>query len=77
MRGIPLLLSALLGGAAATPARPQALVLDGVTVIDVESGRARPGLTVIVEGERITEFGRRPQLRVPAGARMVDAAGSS
>ena len=75
MRGIPFALSALLGAAAATPARPQALVLDGVTVIDVESGRAQPGLTVIVEGERIAEVGRRPQLRVPPGARVVDGTG--
>jgi imidazolonepropionase-like amidohydrolase len=75
MRGVPFLLSALLGGAAAAPARPQAVVLDGVTVIDVESGRAQAGLTVIVEGERIAEVGRRPTLRVPPGARVVDAAG--
>jgi uncharacterized OsmC-like protein len=53
LRGIPIVLSALLGAAAAAPARPQPLVLDGATVIDVESGRAQPGLTVIVEGERI------------------------
>jgi imidazolonepropionase-like amidohydrolase len=75
MRAIPIVLSTLIGVAAATPARPQALVLDGATVIDVESGRAQPGLTVIVEGERIAEVGRRPALRVPPGARVVDAAG--
>ena len=59
----------------ARPAPRTALALDGVTVIDVESGRAEPGLTVVVEGERIAEVGRRPALRIPPGARVVDAAG--
>jgi imidazolonepropionase-like amidohydrolase len=73
MRGIPLILSVLLGAAA--PERPQALVFDGVTVIDVERGQALPGMTVIVEGERIAQVGRQPALRIPPGARVVDGAG--
>jgi imidazolonepropionase-like amidohydrolase len=68
-------LLALPSAAAAAEARPQALVLDGVTVIDVEGGRAEAGLTVIVEGERIAEVGRRPAVRIPPGARVVDGAG--
>ena len=68
-------LLALPSAAATVLAEPPALVLDGVTVIDVESGRARPGMTVVVEGERVAEVGRRPALRIPPGARVVDGAG--
>jgi imidazolonepropionase-like amidohydrolase len=32
-------------------------------------------MTVIVEGERIAEVGRKPAVRIPAGARMVEATG--
>ena len=75
MRRISFVLAAALGAVSPVPVQPQALVLDGVTVIDVASGRAEPGLSVVVEGERITEIGHRPALRVPPGARVVDAAG--
>jgi imidazolonepropionase-like amidohydrolase len=68
-------LLAVLGLSAAAPAQPRALVLDGVAVVDVRSGRAQGGLTVIVEGDRIAEVGRRPALRIPDGARVVDATG--
>ena len=76
MKALPVLCSILLA-AASTSASPRApaLVLEGVTVIDVESGRADPGLTVVVEGERITAVGKRPALRTPAGARIVAASG--
>jgi imidazolonepropionase-like amidohydrolase len=65
--------------AAAAPARPQTeptpLVLRDVTIIDVASGLARPGMTVVVEGERITRIDRQDALTIPAGARVVDASG--
>jgi len=69
------ILSALLGIAAPIRPPPPALVFDGATVIDVDSGRAQPGLTVVIEGDRIAEVARRPALRIPAGARVVDAKG--
>ena len=91
MRSIPLALAALLafspdppshpsahrgeGTAVARPAPHAALVFQGVTVIDVASGAVQPGLTVVVDGERIAEVGRRPAVRIPTGARVVDAAG--
>jgi len=68
-------LLALTSAPAAGPAEPPALVLDGVTVIDVESGRAEPGLTVVVESERISEVGRKKALLLPPGARVLDATG--
>jgi imidazolonepropionase-like amidohydrolase len=76
MKALPLVLSALLGTAATPPSPPPVLVLDGVTVVDVESGRLQPGVTVIVEGDRIAETGQRPALRIPSGARLVDGKGT-
>ncbi len=69
--------SSVLSVAALVPdsSRTPALALDGVTVIDVESGLLAPDTTVVVEGDRITQVGRRPALEIPAGARVVAAAG--
>jgi imidazolonepropionase-like amidohydrolase len=70
-----LLVSTLLGAAAPSPAPAPALVLEGVTVVDVEGGQTLPGMTVVVEGGRIAGLGKKPGLRIPSGARVVDAAG--
>jgi imidazolonepropionase-like amidohydrolase len=74
-----LLASILLGSAAPSPSpshsRRPALVFEGVTVVDVEGGRTLPGMTVVVEGDRIADVGTRPGIRIPAGARVIDAAG--
>jgi imidazolonepropionase-like amidohydrolase len=76
MRILPLVCSILLSAATLSHSSPgPALVLDGITVIDVQSGRAEPGLSVVVEGEHITGVGKRPALQTPAGARVVDASG--
>jgi len=70
--------SSVLSMAALVPdsSRTPALVLDRVTVIDVESGLTQPNTTVVIEGDRITRVGKRPALEIPAGARVVDAAGT-
>jgi imidazolonepropionase-like amidohydrolase len=74
MTSLSFVLLALLDAGAVTPPAP-ALVLDAVTVVDVETGRLQPGLTVIVQGDRIVEVGKRSALRLPPGARVVDATG--
>jgi hypothetical protein len=56
------------------PADPQ-IAITNVTVIDVATGRSRPGMTVVVEGERIKAVGRASQIRVPTGARVVPGTG--
>jgi len=48
------------------------LVFTHVTVIDVEQGRARSDVTVVVEGDRIAAVGRAP---VPKHAKVVDGRG--
>src|SRR5688572_25023755 len=49
------------------------LVIQGGTVIDGNGGAPQANTTVIVTGNRITQVGRN--LRAPAGAQVIDAAG--
>jgi imidazolonepropionase-like amidohydrolase len=51
------------------------LVLSDVTIVDVVSGLARPNMTVMVEGERITRVEKRSAFTPPAGAQVVEAGG--
>src|SRR5690348_6656457 len=57
----------------ATAAAP--LVLRGVTVIDVNDGTRRPGQTVAIVKNRIQAIGPDGAVKVPAGARVVEARG--
>src|SRR5207248_10580167 len=66
--------------AGAPPARAEdapatALAIAGVTVIDATGAPARPGMTVVVTGDRITAVGKSGEVRVPEGARVVDGEG--
>src|SRR2546421_1033137 len=55
------------------PARP--LAITGVTVIDATGAPARPGMTVLVTGDRIAAVGKTGEVGVPEGARVVDGKG--
>ena len=57
------LVAALVVAFGASAAETPKLVLDGVTVVDVESGRLQPGMSVIVEGDRIAEVSQRAAIR--------------
>ncbi len=72
---LPLVLAAVLlhPAAPATPAVP--LAIAHVTVIDTTGGPARTDMTVVVEGERITQVGPAATVRVPTDARTIDGAG--
>ena len=59
---------------AASPPPPR-LALTGVTVIDTTGGPNRPGLTVLVEGDRIAAVGEAGSVPVPKGARVIDGSG--
>jgi len=70
------LLVALLSAAppsAEKPSPPLAFV--DVTVIDGTGAAPHAGLTVLVEGDRITRVGPSGEVRVPASATIVDGAG--
>src|SRR4029079_3186780 len=66
--------------AGALPARAedapaQALAITGVTVIDATGAPARPDMTVVVTGDRITAVGKSGEVGVREGARVVDGQG--
>jgi imidazolonepropionase-like amidohydrolase len=56
-------------------AQADTLALTGVTLIDGTGGPPFPDATLLVAGGRITGIGRRAEMRVPAGALVVDGAG--
>ncbi|MEA2564027.1 MAG: hypothetical protein QOH06_5531 [Acidobacteriota bacterium] len=60
---------------AQTPQTPRPLVLTHVTVLDMTGAPARPDMSVVIIGDRITELGRSESLRVPRDAQVVDATG--
>src|SRR5579863_7063771 len=53
----------------------KALTLTHVTVIDTTGGPAQPDMTVVIRGDRIASMGKSGKIRVPAGSRVVNAAG--
>ena len=57
---------------ALAPAQP--LAIAGVTVIDTAGGASRPGMTVVIEGERIVALGPASETPLPENARMVQGA---
>jgi imidazolonepropionase-like amidohydrolase len=57
------------------PARESVIALVGATLIDGNGGPAVPDVTIIIRGQRIAEVGPRASTTVPAGARVIDAAG--
>src|SRR5262249_17374622 len=61
--------------ARAEDAPPGALAITGVTVIDATGAPARPDMTVVVTGDRITAVGKSGEVGVPEGARVVDSKG--
>ena len=55
--------------AASASAQPLAII--NVTVVDVAGGLPQPGMTVVIEGERIVAVGKT----IPEKARVLDATG--
>ncbi|HEX2188045.1 MAG TPA: amidohydrolase family protein [Longimicrobiaceae bacterium] len=51
------------------------LAIRDVGVVDVESGALLPGRTVLIAGNRIVAVRPADEVRLPAGARVVDGAG--
>src|SRR5438270_892114 len=55
--------------------QPQALVIQGGTLIDGNGGAPVPNSVIVIQGNRITAVGRAGQVQVPAGATVINAAG--
>jgi imidazolonepropionase-like amidohydrolase len=55
------------------PDTPLAIV--NANVFEPASGRTRPGMTVLIEGNRIVSIGADGSVKIPANARRIDARG--
>ena len=51
------------------------LVITHVTVIDATGAPARPDMTVVITGDRITEMGKSNEIRPPKNVKIVNATG--
>ena len=57
------------------PPAPRPLAFTHVTVLDMTGAPARPDMTVVLNGDRITEIGRTGSVQVPRDAQVIDATG--
>jgi imidazolonepropionase-like amidohydrolase len=69
------LLPALLLAQSQQLPQPKPLVFTHVTVIDATGASAKPNMTVVVTGDRITALGQTGRVAVPKEAEVVDATG--
>ena len=51
------------------------LAFTHVTLIDMTGTPPKPGMTVVITGNRITSIGRVGKVRLPSGAKVIDASG--
>jgi hypothetical protein len=66
---------ACVGSAAVDAQQPQAIAIQGATLIDGNGGAPVPNAVIIVQGNRITAVGRAGQVQVPMGAQVINASG--
>src|SRR5688500_16729732 len=57
------------------PVISQVSIIKNVTVIDVKTGKALPGQSVVINNERIEAVGTAKKLKDPANAMVIDGAG--
>lgn len=55
--------------------RQDILAISGVTVIDATGAPAKPDMTVIITGDRITEIARTGEVAIPKSAQVIDGTG--
>ena len=48
------------------------LAIKNVSVIDMTGAPAKPNMTVVIDGGRITQIGRSSRVRIPKNAKVVD-----
>jgi imidazolonepropionase-like amidohydrolase len=66
---------AVLGVATPAGAAPLPRAIVGGTIVDLETGRAIPDTTILVEGERIVAIGPAAQVALPEPVELIDAHG--
>jgi imidazolonepropionase-like amidohydrolase len=70
-----ILFSCLLCSISAAAQKEKALAITGVTVIDCTGAAAKPNSTVVVTGGVISAVGPSETVKIPAGARAIEAKG--
>ncbi len=60
------------GAANKCPPAPQVMAIRAGQLFDSKTGEMRPKQLIVLEGERITEVGPESQVKVPAGAKVID-----
>jgi imidazolonepropionase-like amidohydrolase len=60
---------------ASSLAMAQPIAFTNVSIIDVDEGVDRSGMSVIVTGDRITDVGSMNEIDVPDGATIIDGTG--
>jgi len=71
---LPLLLCPLVATETSST-KPMTLAITHVTVIDATGAPARPDMTVLINGNRITEIGKSNEIRPPKNAEIENATG--
>lgn len=69
------LIPLLIGVEAAPAGAPGPLAFTHVTVIDATGASAKPDMTVVISGGRITAIGSSTRERIPKDAQVIEAAG--
>src|ERR1700722_15291155 len=60
------------GGVYQCPSAPRLVAVRAGSLFDSNTGRMLTRQVVIVNGERITEVGSESQVKIPAGAQVID-----
>ncbi len=51
---------------------PKSLAIVNVTVIDTKGGKSKPGMTVLIAGNRISVIEKSGAVKVPEDAQVID-----
>ncbi|MFQ5799662.1 MAG: amidohydrolase family protein [Bacteroidota bacterium] len=51
------------------------LVIESTTIIDVRTGSSKAGMTIVVEGDRISDVGESSTVQIPRKATVIDGRG--
>jgi imidazolonepropionase-like amidohydrolase len=65
------------GGVELCPQTPRAIAVRAGRMFDSKSGQMLTNQVVLLFGERITEVGPEPQVKIPAGAQVIDLSQST
>jgi imidazolonepropionase-like amidohydrolase len=65
------------GGANKCPAPAQVTAIRAGQLFDSKTGEMRPKQIIVLDGERISEVGPESQVKVPAGAKVIDLSQST